>query len=279
MRLGFVGVGRHAQRMAAVFRELGAEVVAYDRASRSEPPELARAVGWGARRTWQDMVADQDIDAIVCCAPPEVTREVALACADTRKRLMATKPTMCRPRVSVDLWRIFSPSWLALKADLQGRTIQSMHVDFYGNGPKRAFSGLLDYAPHALAFVLDLGLEPDIEWHERGPGQWTARDCQERVGIVTGNGFTHPMMYVRVETTDGGQYAWHERDQMQTYEAGGAILLQNWRDLALRSFCRAFITDTDTATGPLNERLMQILSAVESREIYQLIKPDVAATS
>lgn len=278
MRLGFVGVGRHAQRMARCFLECGAEVVAYDRASRSEPAELAAAIGWGRRERWEDMITSPDIDAIVCCAPPAVTVEVALSCAFHGKRCCATKPLKITDEVGdapfspavyaslyVDLWRLYSPAWVALRDELLGRTISAVHVDFYGNGPKRpTHSGLLDYGPHALAFVLDLGLKPELRWTQPEPGKWAVGSYPEYPGsngvsVLTGNGFASSVSYIRVETTDGGQYVWHERDSMQTFYAGGAVLVQNYTEQALRNFCRAFMRGGTSETLRISCEAMRLL--------------------
>ncbi len=262
MRLGFVGVGRHAQRMARAFRECGAEVVAH---ARKVGTDCMLGPTFGECTTWQAMVTDPNIDAIVVAAPPDVTRQVAEALLGTGKPACLTKPFECgfvsEPWV-IDFWRLHSPAWLALKAELAGRTIAAVHVDFYGNGPQRAFSGLLDYGPHALAFVLDLGLKPELVWaNQDGPGvpetRWIANG--DACCIVTGNGFASPMSGVRVDTTDGGRYLWFERDQMQTFEAGGAVLVQNWTDLALRGFCRAFLRGEPSDTLRISCEAMRLL--------------------
>lgn len=256
--------------MAQAFRDCGAEIVCFDRAT-GDPRDLVRDSLFGSRMPWRSQVLAPGVDAIVCCAPPEVTTEVArYAWERAGKRVCASKPLrwewpdskLISPNTSgiyVDLWRLYSPAWRALKQDLTGREISAAHVDFYGNGPVRAtHSGLLDYGPHALAFVLDLGLKPELTWTEHAPNCWTGE--AENVGVVTGNGFRSPMMYVRVETTDGVQYIWHERDQMQTYEAGGAILLQNWRDLALRSFCRGFLAGDESDTLRISCEAIRLLA-------------------
>lgn len=291
-RLGFVGVGRHAQNMAAAFRECGAEVVAYDR-SQSEESSVAsaaeRMVKFGSRVPWANMITSRVIDALIICAPPDVTTEVARACAKADMRCMATKPLMWRappiwPQmgtvpylpssfdfdsgVYVDLWRLYSPAWLALKADLRGKKIESLHVDFYGNGPVRGFSGLLDYGPHALAFVVDLlGEIPEMTWDDacgrhRGTGEFvdanSATPSLPLVSVATGNGAAGTSKLVEV-VADGTCYQWveHESDHGLFVQEGQLMACQ--AKLALRAFCRAFLAGESSDTLRISCEAMRVL--------------------
>lgn len=285
-RLGFVGVGRHAQKMAAAFRECGAEVVVYDRALW---PECDAAACFGKRLAWRDQIATTEVDALIICAPPEVTTEVALACAKAGKRCVATKPLMLsadgfgfaiddpwrrysagrQTVIWVDLWRLFSPAWQALKAELRGKEIQSLHVDFYGNGPARAFSGLLDYGPHALAFVADLlGSLPVFHWDDYGyvfgnEGLWTA-DSDEHVSVTFGNrvppGEDRPQQARRVVVRAGGEYfEWIELGGEQVYSRGREPTVECTSAVALRNFCRAFLAGEPSDTLRMSCDAMRVL--------------------
>ena len=290
-RLGFVGVGKHAQRMAAAFRECGAEIVAYDRGT--DDRCLHADFGFGRREKWQTMPLRRDIDAIVCCAPPDVAAQVTRACVVAGKRCCATKPLLVDfddhelqwvadtddSMLYVDLWRLYSPAWLALKADLKGREIRSVHVDFYGNGPVRTtHSGLLDYGPHALAFVLDLGLKPELAWEHRGELGWRNSDRQsawrywfgasKQVHVCTGNEAEAPEMTVLV-CTDAGDFRWSEQEQRQSYGRSGVSGKRNGseltcdRDLALRNFCRAFLAGEPSDTLRISCEAMRMLQQAE----------------
>lgn len=276
MRLGFVGVGKHAQRMAAAFRECGAEIVCFDRGT-GDPRDLVRDPLFGSRMPWASQVLAPDVDAIICCAPPAVTAEIAADCLIVNKRCCATKPLKwpllndseiadCAGCIYVDLWRLYSPAWLALKADVQGREIRSVHVDFYGSGPVReTHSGLLDYGPHALAFVLDLGLRPELRWEHRvefgmpnsKAPYWFGES--ERVHICTGNESDAPAMEVLIETTDGKEFRWIEQDALQLCQS----VLWCHRDLALRNFCRAFLAGEPNDTLRISCEAMKLLRQAE----------------
>ncbi len=281
-RLGFVGVGKHAQRMAQAFRECGAEIVAYDRNRLGpdwNPPMPLPLDGFGMRMAWREMVESPGVDAIVCCAPPEVTRAVALECASGRKRLVATKPLMVNWDTSqplgasedrdiyVDLWRLYSPAWLALKADLQGRKVQSIFINFCGYGPIRStHSGLLDWGPHALAFLLDLGIAAELEWKCTEDGDagktklWRATGTGDTaIVIYTGNRLgccADGPKQVAVEAADGDTFTWQENDDSHFYVEE----LECSRDLALREFCRAFLRGDPSDTLRISCEAMRMLA-------------------
>lgn len=286
-RLGFVGVGRHAQKMAAAFRECGAEIVAHARSSMAMGVQGPFAASPTDPLPWPDMIASPSIDALIICAPPEVTTEVALACAKAGKRCVATKPLMLQQppvwrgfpapfefawaNIYVDLWRLYSPAWQAMKAELRGKQIQSVHVDFYGNGPVRSFSGLLDYGPHALAFVADLlGGIPKLHWDDFGyvfgsDGLWTA-DSDEHVSFAMGNrvptGEDRPQQARRIVVRAGGKYfEWHEDpvNGDHVYTVDREPVMQHMKSLALRNFCRAFLAGDPSDTLRISCEAMRVL--------------------
>lgn len=281
MRLGFVGVGRHAQRMAAAFRECGAEIVAFDRLGEGT------AEGFGVRKSTERMLRSANVDAIVCCATPEVNQAIATACEPYQKPCCISKPFPLVERLwqaehmshplYVDLWRLYSPAWLALKATVNGRKITDIAINFCGSGPVRAsHSGLLDYGPHALAFLLDLGIAGSLEWKltSRAPNAvgdlWRAMGTGDVSAIIyTGNrvdsvNIPPPnAMEVFVETDDGGQYRWRELESQHVFESGGSVHMQHWRDLALHGFCRAFLAGAPSDTLRISCEAMRLLREAE----------------
>ena len=198
LRLGFVGCGKWSRKLAESFRACGAEIVAFDRASRVTParfhPEwragtpgtpphgppgllpgegVPPADGFGTFMPWRDQLADKSIDAIVAVAPPEITTEVAMACAAAGKAVMATKPLFDHPeRITapfyVDFWRLYSRGWKLFNGPPHpghGSTSFELH----GSGPFREFPGGLDYGPHVMAWILSrYGLGPDVGGAQRG---------------------------------------------------------------------------------------------------------------
>lgn len=283
MRLGFVGIGKHATRLRSAFLECGATVVAYDRKGTGDG--LVDPSGWGERMPWSEMVTARGVDGIVCCAPPAVTQQVALQCARLGRRIVATKPLMwtkypadcnavfhangvslCSPTMGfyVDLWRLYSPAWQAMKADLEGKVIRSIRIEFGGDGPVRGtHSGLLDYGPHALAFLNDLGFGVPLQWHELTRGVWFGKATGgDKIEVCTGNGFRDRPMFVDVTDKAGNRYFWQENEAWQDY-ATHQKLVGNHRDLALRNFCRAFLAGEPSDTLRISCEAMRMLKSAE----------------
>ncbi len=320
MRLGFVGVGRWAQKLATAFRACGAEIVAYDRHnSRLElihrNPErcdcghlrgdhadqaggrcfglgrwfgnhddmlngggnsntnscdaqcgsfqrspLTEPSNFGRYMPWRAQLADKSIDAIVAVAPPEITTQVALACAAAGKPVMATKPLFDHPeRITapfyVDFWRLWSHA--------QAERISPL-IQFVGSGPIREFSGIDDYGPHVMAALLaaDLPIELTIAGirgsgtQETAAAQFKVQD--EKVSVVFGNLETP-------ESPAGRSWFGH-------YE-GGETLGRELKSTILRRFCQSFLNDI--SEGFVDTRLLNLSrdGMRELRKIREMAKP------
>jgi hypothetical protein len=261
VKLGFVGCGSHAEKLSRVLTELGAKIVCHDRASSVLGPD------WGARMPWRDMLT-AGLDGIVAVATPQVTTDFTRAWFANqnwnRARLLATKPLLLdgapdcyvSSSVHVDLWRLWSPSWRAFRDDLQSRgAIESVNVVCVGNGPDRGYSGVLDYGPHAMAFVHDLlGTEP-AEWEsdvyrkgERATLRTWAKVNGASVVVCAGNAADAKEFYVTARVA-GVDYYWWELGKEQVYSLedlpfariSNRKQLMNHRDVALRAFCRSFL--------------------------------------
>lgn len=257
MRLGFVGCGRWASRLAESFRACGTEIVAHDR---SRPPELdyARdsilAPGFGQRIAWRDQLADKSIDAIIAVAPPEITTEVALACAAAGKPVLATKPLLKHPDMLrgplwVDLWRLFSRSHAEAKRYFRETEKAQLDIDFYGSGPIRSFPGALDYGPHVLAAMLDI--EPELRIGKADCAKCESGELFRIFAYCPGG---------KTITANFGNGATESRRQVR---AGKTIYLENGstigdedRGEVMRRFCRAFMNDV--AEGFVDSRLLEL---------------------
>lgn len=239
---------------------------------------------------WREMVASPEVDAVVAVATPEVTTAVVEACAGTgrgpRKRCLATKPLLCSDMpgrgysaidayVHVDLWRLYSPAWQAMRAELQGKRIESVEVVCVGDGPVREFSGILDYGPHALAFVGDLlGTVPETwdsvttRYGNRATWQGQARGhgLETVVRVRAGSDAPVPEMFIAVRV-DGAIYRWREYSDLahrytQREPAADAVRVSNHRADALRAFCRAFLNGEPSDTLRLSVEGMRVLQKV-----------------
>jgi hypothetical protein len=297
LRLGFVGCGKWARKLAESFRACGAEIVAYDRRGSQEPVpgdmwearglndktevvridgmgpgtfscsggvngyyrapgerlkdqfQLIRRVspmppldGFGVYMPWLDQLADNNIDAIVSVAPPEVTTEVALACAEAGKAICATKPLFDHPATIrapfyVDFWRLWSDAHREFRDKTDYRGPDGPRLSLCGNGPFRDFPGAFDYGPHVIAAMLDIGFDFDTcgdWWHVTKPmpcerGELFQLDCElpsgEGCHILFGNG-----------VAESERCIWgHE----ETPTHIGAQLKSD----VMKAFCSSFIAD------------------------------------
>ncbi len=245
LRLGFVGCGKWARKLAASFRACGAEIVCHDRGTNyvgmAPPPgyELSALPGnplvlpgFGVRMPWRDQLAAKSIDAIVSAATPEVTTEVALACASHGKPVMATKPLFQHPETIrsvfyVDLWRLHSEAHVAM---LEGNS-DEVEFTLTGSGPFRSFPGAYDYGPHVMAAMLHLGL--NYQSHEKLESK--------------GDGELYSCMFTNDEGTeflgqfgngDATGYRWIWGQEETTTHIGEQL-----KSDVLQDFCQSFLND------------------------------------
>ncbi len=178
LRLGFIGVGKWARKLAESFRACGAEIVAFDRRAPEQIPHPAVTAGkmvpgvtylnqvlpldgFGKYMPWREQLADKSIDAIVAVAPPEITTEIVMAAASAGKAVMGTKPLWDHPRdltapVYIDLWRLYSKTHRTAREKLAADMHAPLCINLYGNGPFRSFPGAFDWGPHVIAAIADL---------------------------------------------------------------------------------------------------------------------------
>lgn len=260
MRLGFIGVGRWAQKLASAFRECGAKIVAHERSVRKfarcqhcthdhEPDDTMRLChgaapwGFGPRVDWRSQLADKSIDAIVAAATPEVTTEVALACAAAGKPCMVTKPLWNHPETIsapfyVDFWRLWSASHTQahnLFLNQGGvESHQTLCIALYGSGPFRDFPGMFDYGPHVIAAMLDIAPECKIMNAKRAPSErgefFTVEAEQDGKRIVAsfGNGAKGSSRCIGMPPFN------------LSFEEGTMIGTEE-KDAVLRRFCASFL--------------------------------------
>jgi hypothetical protein len=248
MRLGFVGVGRWATKLATAFRACGAEIVAYDRRSAPVVNGSSDLDGFGKLLGWRNQITDKSIDAIVAVATPEITTEVALACSAAGKPVMATKPLLAHPeRLTApfwtDFWRLYASSHLAAFESLR-RDARQLTVALHGNGPFRSFPGLLDYGPHVMAMLLHVARGEPVriksaeitERHNDGKTYTVAGSAGDVPFVaVMGNGSEVPVRELRL----GGQTVSQE---------DGIAIGNCTKAFVLERFCAHFLADVSEQT-------------------------------
>ena len=280
LRLGFVGTGKWGRKLAESFRACGAEILAYDRKwfmpadatgkTRDDPP------GFGSFMPWRDQLTDKSIDAIVAVAPPEITTQVAMACAAAGKAVMATKPLFDHPeRITapfyVDFWRL----WSGAHQDAKGSG-KCVSIVLKGSGPVRSFPGMLDYGPHVAAAALDIAAGRSVrlvdsnrmqsETGEVDAGQWIIGGELTRGGTLVdgefGNGAAEGVRSVSVHREYDGKRIDGAVDT--THETPTHIGRQS-KDEILQVFCRSFLSDV--SEGFVDTKLLNY-----SREGMRLLR-------
>lgn len=93
MRVGIIGTGTHGSRYANhIVNDVdGLELTAICRRS---PEAEVQAEQWSCRlhTHWQDLVDDQEIEAVIAAVPPTLNVKIAKACAEQGKALLLEKP-------------------------------------------------------------------------------------------------------------------------------------------------------------------------------------------
>ena len=264
LRLGFVGVGKWAQKLATAFRACGAEIVAYDRSSpkcgnclvslsKCTCSLVSHPSGFGLYCPWRDQLTDPSIDAIVAVAPPEITTEVALACAAAGKAVCATKPLFDHPETIrapfyVDFWRLWSEAHQYRR--------RRREFEFCGQGPMRSFHGLFDYGPHVMAAVLDVAPEAKLI------------SCAPAIGCEPGE------LVAATFSVDGeevrtlfGNGAHKSIRNIWGWAATGEEIGHELKSAVLQRFCQSFLNDI--SEGFVDTRLLR-LSRDGMRELRKI---------
>ena len=95
--LGLIGLGRHGSRYAAHLLEgiPNARLAAVTR--RNEPEGRAFAARHGLRyhRTYQELIADQAVEAVVVVTPPSQNLAICLEAVSAKKPVLIEKPLAC----------------------------------------------------------------------------------------------------------------------------------------------------------------------------------------
>lgn len=265
MKIGLIGTGPWGQTLARAFQKQGAEIVAY---ARSKPESVP---GFGRRMAWEQMPRAAGIDAIVTAGPPIVTFGAVMDCVAARTPVLATKPLMLTGplRLSaplyVDYVHLWSPCYLRLKEAVAGQKIASIAVDFYGCSPDRGFSSLLDYGPHALAFVFDLLGCSRLENASRirgGKGRHAIGGVVKGVPVclTVGNGFyVASKRLLRVKLANGRELRYEEEKPVGIFSDGAAKIVtvpHNPLGALVKEFLEA------AASGTVTTRAMDLSLAI-----------------
>jgi predicted dehydrogenase len=109
MRIGLIGTGRHGSRYAhhIVHDFEGLRLTAVSRRSEQGRDQ---AQAWGARflRDYRELIASDQVDAVIAAVPPALNRDIALHCSRHRKPLLVEKPLAPSSRVGKDILQLMN---------------------------------------------------------------------------------------------------------------------------------------------------------------------------
>jgi len=159
MRVGLIGTGRHGSRYARhIVQDLpGLRLAALSRRSEER---LLQARQWqcSAYADWQDLVADECVEAVIAVVPPVLNLAIAQACARVGKPLLVEKPlaaSLAEARALVSLCR---SEGLVVTV---GQTLRYNQV-------VRQFRHRLPEMGSLYSFSANQRLEPSsLAWHDR----------------------------------------------------------------------------------------------------------------
>ena len=108
VRIGVIGVGRmgadHVERISR--RIKGARVAVVSDYLRETAEKVAvTAPGSRVVDTWEEVVAAEDVDAVLIASPGQFHREQVLACIDVGKPVLCEKPLAMNPSDAYDVVR------------------------------------------------------------------------------------------------------------------------------------------------------------------------------
>lgn len=158
MRVGIIGTGRHGSRYANhIVNDIeGLELAAISRRSEEVADQAAR---WNCSGyiSWQDLVMDSHVEAVVAVVPPALNPAIARVCANENKPLLIEKPLAVSTTAAREIVDLFALHNLPLTV------AQTLRYNPVIQGLRRRLEsiGLL------MSFSANQRLEPStLSWHE-----------------------------------------------------------------------------------------------------------------
>ena len=281
--VGFVGVGRWAEKLRKAFVDEGWSVVCHTRRN----PNSAGSSHWGFKCSIEYMVAMDDLDLIVCAADPVTTTHAAFLGVENCRPVLATKPLLRHPThiaapFVVDLWRLVSQPWASLVKIVSREEIIHVEVHMSGAGPYRDFPGVFDYGPHAMAFLYHLGIVFDIRTFDAvalespkgeligvsGKGTRGGKKCS--IELVIGNGGTEGVREVLVDTPEGQHRFLEPQGGSLIYERPGGEKFVSSQERSLRFLARKLAEYSEGNTNEFLDEASNITINYSSRATRDL---------
>ncbi len=116
MKVGIVGAGLQGRRRAQALKAVdGSELVIVADVRQDAAAALAADAGCLATFQWQDVVARDDVEAVIVCTPPNLHAEIAIAAMRTGKDILCEKPLARNLDAGREMLRVARESGVRLK--------------------------------------------------------------------------------------------------------------------------------------------------------------------
>ena len=156
-RVGIIGTGLHGSRYARhIINDV--EGLELSMISRRSDEVSVQAREWGVEytRNWQELVAADNVDAVIAVTYPTMNLEIARWCAQHSKALLLEKPMAASSEESMEIEQMFGERGLKLSV---GQTLRY-------NGVITSLRENLPDMGRLFSFSANQRLEPStLEWH------------------------------------------------------------------------------------------------------------------
>lgn len=198
MRIGIIGTGKHGSRYANhIVHDIdGLELAAISRRSKDGKTQ---AVQWQCswHEDWQQLIADEQVEAVIGTVPPTLNLSIARSCASYNKPLLLEKPLADSAIAAAEILNLYRERNLPLTT---GQTLRYNQVI-------RTFMEKLPELGTLHSFSANQRLEPStLSWHEQpelagaGVSFHTAVHVFDALRYITGRDI------VRVMAVTGSNY-------------------------------------------------------------------------
>ena len=158
--VGLIGAGKHGQRYAHhVVRDVPElRLAALSRQDHARSAEQARQLGCRYHDTWQALVDDPAVEAVVAAVPPSLHPDVAGAVARRRKPLLIEKPLATTGAVACEVARMLRAAavpCLMAHTLRWNAVVTAMRERIAGLGPLRAMLLNQRFEPSTLGWLDD----------------------------------------------------------------------------------------------------------------------------
>ena len=122
MKVGMIGSGLQAKRRGPVLKELpDNELVVIASRRKDRAKALADSLGCEAVDDWKQVVARQDIDAVLILTPPHIHAEMSIAAMRTGKHVLCEKPLSRTLQEAQEMMEVAGQEGIVLKCGFNHR--------------------------------------------------------------------------------------------------------------------------------------------------------------